>query len=488
MKIRDIKRVEQWISKNEKRILIAYFAALLTFFFVQFYFLRNWDMLVRILNANYLFHNGFYFENQRALLESSIIGVFSFVLGKYAVYAMIATGELLLFFSLKRFSKIFSINFLILVLAFFNPYTISYVVNSGSEIFLIAFLLLFISSVKNRDYMAGPFFALAFLSKYDAIFFLPIILFYFNRNILDSIKRILVAIVLALGTLIPFFLYNLYSFGNFIYTFALTYLYTSNVGRLPSFNFTGFAELSVIAVLIVIGVFFGNKKLDTKRLTGLLKSKNILILAVCAAIAIFTYVDANGFFANNLGVFRFFLLPLAFLTLLVLAIFKDVTYLPFVLFGIVSIVLASVILYYQISSAFPMQDAYNALSVVESVYNTTNCTVASPIWVYLDYAGLPAMSYLPNGNSSAPILSFSPVNTTLPLLKQQYGFYLYGNSYCSYSKVQTNFLTMENSRLAYANETLLKNDACGWLFGEKNTLGLYSACNSVNSLAKAVFG
>ena len=81
--------ITAFLYKYRYYIVTAYFVLSVIFFFVQFDLLKNWDMLVRILDSNYLFHNGGYFEPQRALLESFLIGLLSFVFGGYSVFAFI---------------------------------------------------------------------------------------------------------------------------------------------------------------------------------------------------------------------------------------------------------------------------------------------------------------------------------------------------------------------------------------------------------------
>ncbi len=57
------------IEKHKRKILIAYIVALVAFFSVQFILLQNWDMLVRIMNANFLFHHGYYLKTKEHHLK-----------------------------------------------------------------------------------------------------------------------------------------------------------------------------------------------------------------------------------------------------------------------------------------------------------------------------------------------------------------------------------------------------------------------------------
>ena len=110
---------------NERKIITV--IALVSFFIfaaLEFFFLRNWDMLVRILNANYLFHSGYYFQPETALLESLIIGLFSYPLGNYAVYAFIGITVLTFVFSIKEFAAAFNSDFYLTLLLLMSPFII----------------------------------------------------------------------------------------------------------------------------------------------------------------------------------------------------------------------------------------------------------------------------------------------------------------------------------------------------------------------------
>ncbi|MGC8516734.1 MAG: hypothetical protein ACP5MT_02460 [Candidatus Acidifodinimicrobium sp.] len=449
-------------------IILAYFLLLVLFFSLQFNLLQNWDMIVRVLNANYLFHNGFYFENQRALLESFVIGLLSYPLGGYAVYGFLAVATILLMYALYGFSKAFKIEFLILMLAFFNPLTVMYIAKNGSEIFLISFLLLYLAAIKRRRYSAGLFLALAFLSKYDALYFSPLLLFLIlNGRVSDSIKRILVSIAVFLVSLIPYFVYNLLTYGNAIYTFALSYLYYLNVGALPSFNYTGLIEL-LIPLALAMFIFSSKKnRWEFSRKAKRLKFE-LSLLSASFIIGLYTYFAANGFFLNNLGVYRFALLPTSLLSVIILLFSNKEDLLKIFIFSALSMILAFYLLASSIPAYSPLSIAYEAKSLFVSLYNTTNCTVMSNDWVYLDYAGLPASPILPTpGYNDTPIISLGVTNTSLPLIKSKGNIYLYGYGYCREHKVQYNFLTDYNAILKSRNATLIPDDPCDWLFNEK---------------------
>ena len=473
-----LELISKALYRYRSYIILAYLILLIAFFFIQFNLLQNWDMIVRILNANYLFHNGFYFENQRALFESFLIGLLSYPLGNYVVYGFLAIAAILMLYSLYDFSKAFKIQFIILMFAFFNPFTIMYIAKNGSEIFLISFLLLYLAAIKRRRYSASLFLALAFLSKYDALYFSPLLLFLFlNGKASNSIKKVLVSIAVFLASLIPYFIYNLLTYGNIIYTFALSYLYYINVGSLPRFNYTGLIEL--VIPLILAAIIFSSKK-NREGFSKKVKKLRfeLSLLSVSFIIGLYTYVAANGFFLNNLGVYRFALLPTSLLSIIVLLFSNKEDVLKLFIFSAVSIILAFYLLSLSLPGYYSVSIAYEAKALFASAYNTTNCTVMSKDWVYLDYVGLPASPILPTPEyNGTPILSLGRVNTSLPLIASKGNIYLYGYGYCRRYKVQFNFFSYYNTILKSKNSTLIPDDPCSWLFSGKLKSGaLISLC------------
>lgn len=256
-----IKEANNFLYKYRYYIIASYLVLSVLFFFIQFDLLKNWDMLVRILNSNYLFHNGDYFENQRALLESFIIGIFSFVFGKYSVYAFIAFFTVIFFISVYIFSKAFKLEYVILLGILLNPFFLFYSIKNGSELPMYSFLILLISFIKLKKPIAGVFMALAFVSKYDSILFLPMALFLIDKKLIPSVKRILIFAGIALLALLPFFLYNIILYHDFLFTFFMSLhenspsLTSTGISN-AKYTYQGFYELiSLIPLVVLILVF-----------------------------------------------------------------------------------------------------------------------------------------------------------------------------------------------------------------------------------------
>lgn len=476
----------EFVVKNRYYFIAGYIAASVALFLVQFYLLRNWDMVARVLNGNYLLHNGFYFEPEREFLESFLMGLLAFPLGSYAVYGFIAAGVGIFAYAIMRFSRAFSLEPLVLFLLFFNPFFLYYGASNGSEMFVISFLLLTFAEIKRKSYWAGLFLALAFVSEYYALLFIVLFAyFFFKERPVAAVKKAAVNVLIFLAALIPYFLYNLINYGNVLYTFALTYLYEAiEVGNLPYFVYSGLLALAIPAGILLFA-FFTRKhrgiKLRRERLTDL------SMFALAVAIGLYIYYSANGFMLNGLDAGRFVLPALCF-SLPIVAVFMRKADLPWLLvFSAVSFAIVIVAIqgaYLQTAPA--ISEVQSSVSAFGSIYGTTNCTVYSDEWVYLDYYGLPAAPiprFIP-AYSGNPIVNLGPINTTYPLLYSFKDVYIYGNdSYCAFQKVNDNILTLVDPVLLHENASQIPNDPCMWLFGmQPNIPLLKNGCEYFSSL------
>jgi hypothetical protein len=104
-----------FIYKNRKFVILSLFIALSVFFSLEFYYIRIWDYLVRIMDAQFFFHGGTYFEIPRAILESVIIGLYGFVMGPLAIYGFIITATVIFFLAVYDFSKAFKLKMLLVL-------------------------------------------------------------------------------------------------------------------------------------------------------------------------------------------------------------------------------------------------------------------------------------------------------------------------------------------------------------------------------------
>ena len=128
------KVFSDFIYKHSKLAIISIFITLSAFFSLEFYYIKIWDYLVRIMDAQFFFHGGTYFEIPRAILESVIIGLYGFFMGPFAIYGFIITATVIFFFAVYDFSKAFKVKMLLVLLILMNPYIIFYTMQAGSEL------------------------------------------------------------------------------------------------------------------------------------------------------------------------------------------------------------------------------------------------------------------------------------------------------------------------------------------------------------------
>ncbi len=488
----DLESAAAYLSKKRHFLLGAYLVASAGFFSAQFVLLQNWDMQVRILIADYLFHGGFYFEPERALFESLIIGVFSFPLGRFAVFGYILLGDLLLFFAVIRFSRAFAIDELVAIALVLNPFFLMYGVMNGSEIYLISFLLLTLAEIKKGSCLGGLYLALAFLSKYDALYFGVLFLFFFaGRSPRAGLKLFGASVGLFVATLTPYLLYNLLEYGNIFYTFALSYLnFGVSVGPLPYFVYQGLLELLLpVALLVWIAPARGSS--IARMLKGRLT--DVLLLVLAALVGIYIYYKVHNLMVHGLGTFRWGLMGLSFALMLVamVVIRRD---LPLVVGGSVVFFAAAVALLAMITpgASAGEREAKAAVSAFRDVYGRARCTVLSNDWVPLDYYGLPAapVPRYEEPYAGHPIVSLGRTKTAYPLLYRRGNVYIYGESgSCAYSPVNVNFLDRANAILRHEGKPEIAADPCSWLFGRAPSLPLAEhACTALNTILASAAG
>lgn len=478
------------LSEKRRYLLGAYLLASAAYFSVQFVLLQNWDMQVRILIADHLFHGGSYFEPERELLESLIIGVFSFPLGRFAVYGYFLAADLLLFLAIIRFCRQFAIDDLVAIVLILNPFFLMYAVMNGSEIFLISFLILTVAEIRRGSYLGGVFFALSFLSKYDALYFALLFLFYFaGRKPFNGLKLFVANGALFVATLIPYLLYNLLTYGNIFYTFALSYLnFGISVGRLPYFVYQGLLELLLpLAALIWIA--------QARRwsLAQLLKGRlgEVLLIMVAFLIGLYTYYKAHNLMVHGLGTYRWGLIALSF-ALLFVAMLVTRQDLPLVVGASIVFFAAAalLVLVSEPGAAAGKRQARAAVSAFREVYGTSRCTVLSNDWVPLDYNGLPAapIPHYEQPYAGHPIVSLGRTATGYPLVYGRGNVYIYGDPRsCTFSPVNVNFLDRTNAILRHERRPEIAASPCFWLFGLRPSLpSAERACSTLNGfLAKA---
>ena len=484
-------KIPVFLKKKEHAIEIISFLSLSVFSSLVFYFLMNWDMIVRILNARHMFNGGYYYEPMRAVLESFVIGLFSFISPVYAVYIFIFFVSAVFLVSVRYFSRAFKLDFAFLFMFLLSPFVLFYGIKNGSDLLVISFLILYIAMImRDKPALSGVFLALAFVSKSYALLFSPLLLFFLWGKKRRDVVKLLISLAAAATALVPYFIYNLLEYGNLFYSVGLSYLYfhifssyvslSPSIAHFESIPLEGFAEILFPLILLAL-LYLRNKKYFLSRIKTHKLEYSMITAAVFLSFMVYFSVS-NLMQATGLSIFRFALPMSIFLYIMSFSFLtkKDMKFV-YIIFA-VSLLIAVFILYTSGSSAFHISYAKSAVAVFDSVYSG-KCTVSSNEWVYLDYLGLDAVPPLSSyANYSGAILNFGSVNTSIPLVKKAGNIYLYGYNSCSY------YPSLNESRAYYVmDEEKIPQNACYWLFGINPKINaFYSACNSLNAYLSGV--
>ncbi len=482
------------ISKFAKKLIlrrylvieVVSFLSLFIFSALVFDYLKNWDMLVRLLDARHIFFNGYYYEPMRALFESFVIGLFLFISKLYAIYLFIFFVSAVFFVSVYYLSKALKLNFPFLFLFLLSPFVLFYGIKNGSDLLVISFIIIYIVAIlKDKPVLAGIFLSLAFVSKSYAILFSPLLLFFLWNRKIKGVLKLITSVMFAVLALLPYFIYNFLAYGNFLYSISLSYIYfhifssyvslSLSISHIMNMPLIGFVEIVLPAVLLVL-FFVYDRSYFIEKIRKYRREYSI-IAAACLLSFLVYFSVANLLAITGFSIFRF-ILPLSiFMYILAFSFFREKQMKFVYVFFAASFLIAIILLYSSSFSSFHLSYAGSAVSVFTSVYNESNCTVSSNEWVYLDYLGLNAVPPLSSyANYSGVILNFGRVNTTLPLVKSSGNIYLYGYSSCSY------YPSLNESRAYYViKEEKIPNDACYWLFGiNPKSDFLYNLCGSLN--------
>ncbi len=198
--------------------IIAILALCSTAFFIyQHSVSLSWDFNSYVLNAKYWFAQGLYFETLRPPLVPLIMGLFSPFGWRTAEYLFIVFSSLCFAYSSVRLAHKLDFNPVVFYMLSLTPYLLFIGMNNGTELVSVAFLELAISCVLEGNILSGFFLGLSALSRYTALFLFPILFFHLRG------KKIVRSIVIFFITLLPWFIYNFFKFGNFFFSIADQY-------------------------------------------------------------------------------------------------------------------------------------------------------------------------------------------------------------------------------------------------------------------------
>ncbi|MBL7051799.1 MAG: hypothetical protein ISS01_01790 [Nanoarchaeota archaeon] len=225
----------------------------------------GWDFSVYVLNAQYWFGNGMYFEIERAPLMSLMIGFFSIFTWKFAEYLYIILVSSLFFFSSVKLAEVFKVDKLVFYLFSLNAFVLVYGLIEGTDLLALSLLGLFLAYLLKNDWKAGLFLGLACLTRYTFVIFLPLLLFH------KKIRSFILSCLSYCLVFVPWFIYNKIVYDNIFYSIAssvaLNVVYRDYIQS--SIDYMNFVYAwNILIPLIVIGLvyFVWKERIDRKYL------------------------------------------------------------------------------------------------------------------------------------------------------------------------------------------------------------------------------
>ncbi|MFW5746618.1 MAG: glycosyltransferase 87 family protein, partial [Nanoarchaeota archaeon] len=197
--------------------MVAVLVTVTTVFVIQHYMNFSWDFNSYLLNAQYWFSDGIYFEPYRPPLMPIALGMLSVLGWNAASYMYVVLGSLLVGFASWQLARSTGLDPFIFYVFLMSPYALVYGMFNGTELVSLAFLLLAVVRLLKRDPMAGLFLALAALLRYSYLPGLVLLIFLWDW------KRILKGVTWYAAALFPWLLYNMIKYGNWFASIADQY-------------------------------------------------------------------------------------------------------------------------------------------------------------------------------------------------------------------------------------------------------------------------
>ncbi|HLC33262.1 MAG TPA: hypothetical protein VJJ82_05530 [Candidatus Nanoarchaeia archaeon] len=267
----------KWIKQNWIFVLVFILSTFI--FFSQHARNDSWDFHSYVLNGEYWFHNGSYFEPLRPPLVSLIMGVLGSVSRNFAEYGYILAASLLFAFGTFRLGRALRLSPSYLYAISCTFYIMTVGLSDGTELLAFGFLSLFISSLVKNE-ISGHWLGLMILSRYTSISLIPLL---FVRK-----KEVWKDILLAGVLLAPWLVYNYFAYGNFFASIADQYannIFFRDYIHTP-LNWKDF--LNVVNILLPFSLFgiVGKIRSGVKGW----KKSDLLLLAI-AVLTIYGYVN-----------------------------------------------------------------------------------------------------------------------------------------------------------------------------------------------------
>ncbi|MFB6246703.1 MAG: hypothetical protein ABEI74_03885 [Candidatus Pacearchaeota archaeon] len=254
------ERVKDFVFENKWSLLLFFIS--LVFFIIQHNLDLVWDFASYFMNAEHLFGGGEIYEVYRAPMISFIIGIFLW-LGNFAEYVYIVIAAVLFFvgnfklsgvlhdkyfykFDLEKWFTRFLFYFLSL-----NVFVLYSGLRGGTELLGLAFFELFLAFLISGK-ISGYFLGLAVLSRYNFLYFLPLL--FFNK----SLKTIIYNLGTFVLVILPWYVYSLLEWGNGLTSIVDSYNLNifSRRGIEEAVNISSFLDVfNWLLPLFLIGFF-----------------------------------------------------------------------------------------------------------------------------------------------------------------------------------------------------------------------------------------
>lgn len=373
---------------NEQIVVGLMFLVVTSILIYQHMSTHLWDFSSYVLNAEYLFYDGNYFETLRPPLPSILLGFF-LLLGSLGEYVYIVFVSALFFYSTLKLSETLfenQKNKEILRVAFYffslSAFTIFFATLAGAELLSLALLELFIVSLI-RGKVSGHYLALAFLSRYSMAIFVPFL--FFNSDW----KKILKNIGAFALVVFPWLLFNFLKFGNWFT--SIIDAYANNI-YLRDYIFTPLNFLDILTVMSWFSVFvFIGLGIVAVRLikTKANFSKENLVYLLFILMALIVIWDYSNIPFKKVRFLFPLILPIAYFSTVAFdSILENLKKKNFVKFALVFILIGflvnSSIALGMILNGDSKDEFRMAAEDIESL-GLSNCSVVSPQWVLVTY-------------------------------------------------------------------------------------------------------
>ena len=458
----------------------------------------SWDFTSYVLNAQFLFSNGLYFEPLRPPLMPVMIWLLSFFGFDFAGYLFIFFTSLLFMYSSIKLADALKFNRFFFYLMSINSYVLFFGLINGTELLSFALLELFVAFII-EDKNSGFFLGLSSISRYSIFALAPLI--FFQRGA----KKILKNLVFFALPIIPWFIYNFVFYGNFFMSiadsYALNFYYRGYLLKPLLFSdifypFVVFWPFFVLGALIVAVSWIKSRKFDFYSH----RADTIMIY-----VFVFTIFKYSRIPMRDERYLFTLMLPLIYFSYIgiekIASFFKLRFHFKKNAFGMI---VPGVLFFILFLSSFyffnpfdqPRSEGFSAIKSEISSLGITNCSIMSNRWLVLDYVGIfsvPAdrkelVSYyldegyyfvLFKGDSDLPYVDNESFMKSLPVIYDNSDFYVLGNlSRCvPQKKYDITYMDHLNNSIYKIYNYSTITDPCQIMFGKGM---LFKVCRFVN--------